>query len=81
MKVAKFQPPTIKSQQVPDLPSSVTGTRNTQNATMQILLPKIISQSAADKLYPPQDDNTHYVVGYLNDRDPIMCVCLLLQDL
>jgi len=48
---------------------------------MQILLPKIISQSAADKLYPPQDDNTHYVVGYLNDRDPIMCVCLLLQDL
>ncbi len=41
-----------------------------QNVTMQILFPKIISQSAADTLYPPQDDNTHYVIGYLNDRDP-----------
>jgi hypothetical protein len=69
-KVAKFQPPTIESQQAPDLPSSVTGTRNTQNATMQSLLPKIIPQSMADKLYPPHNDNTYYVVGQLNDRAP-----------
>ena len=52
-KVAKFQPPTIESQQAPALPSSVTGIRNTRNATMQRLLPKIVHQSVADKLYPP----------------------------
>ncbi len=69
-KVAKFQPPTIASQQDPALPSSVTGIRNTRNATMQRLLPKIVHQSVADKLYPPQDDNTCYVEGILNDRAP-----------
>ncbi len=69
-KVAKFQPPTIESQQGPALalPSSVTGIRNTRSATMQRLLPKIVHQSVADRLYPPQDDNTHYVDGFLNDR-------------
>ncbi len=35
---------------------------------MQRLLPKIVHQSVADRLYPPQDDNTHYVDGFLNDR-------------
>ena len=69
-KVAKFLPTITESQRAPDLPSSVTGTRNTQNATMQSLLPKIIPQSVADKLYPPNDDNTYYVVGHLNDRAP-----------